>query len=222
MKAKKIFPGVFKIGKKLFTENLVPGKKVYGEKLVKLNGIELREWNAFRSKIAAGILNGLKVFPIKKNQNILYLGAGEGTTISHLSDIIGKKGVIFAVEISARAMHKLIEVAEDRENIFPLLENALFPEKFEKELKNFKIDFLFQDISQKNQAQIFNLNAKKFLRKDCMALIALKAKSISQKKPFKEIIETELQELKKEFKILQVINLKPFHKFHALVLCKKS
>ena len=31
----EIFPGVFRDGKKLYTVNAAPGRKVYGEKLVK-------------------------------------------------------------------------------------------------------------------------------------------------------------------------------------------
>ena len=44
--------------KQLYTSNLVPGKTVYGEKLVREDDVEYREWNASKSKLAASILKG--------------------------------------------------------------------------------------------------------------------------------------------------------------------
>ncbi|MEM4869459.1 MAG: fibrillarin-like rRNA/tRNA 2'-O-methyltransferase, partial [Desulfurococcaceae archaeon] len=44
---------------RLATKNLVPGHRVYGERLFRFEGVEFREWNAFRSKFAAALLNGL-------------------------------------------------------------------------------------------------------------------------------------------------------------------
>jgi fibrillarin-like pre-rRNA processing protein len=45
---------------RLATRNLTPGRRVYGERLVKWGGAEYREWNPYRSKLAAAIANGLK------------------------------------------------------------------------------------------------------------------------------------------------------------------
>jgi len=86
--------------KKLATENLVPGNQVYREKLVTKKGIEYRLWDPFRSKLAAVIMNGLEDFPFKENSSVLYLGVSTGTTVSHISDIVGPKGMIFGVEHS--------------------------------------------------------------------------------------------------------------------------
>ncbi|MEM5777274.1 MAG: fibrillarin-like rRNA/tRNA 2'-O-methyltransferase, partial [Candidatus Aenigmatarchaeota archaeon] len=52
-KNRKQFEGVFWIKDKLATQNLIPGKSVYGEKLIKKDNIELRLWNPTRSKPAA-------------------------------------------------------------------------------------------------------------------------------------------------------------------------
>ena len=82
---------------KLATENLVVGNQVYKEKLVKKKDIEYRLWDPFRSKLAASIMNGLEIFPITDKSNILYLGVSTGTTISHISDIVGPRGIIFGV-----------------------------------------------------------------------------------------------------------------------------
>jgi len=104
----------------LCTKNLVPGEKVYGEKLVKLknsNGLlddEFRVWNPFRSKLAAAILGGIDDIYIKPGMKILYLGAANGTTVSHISDIIGESGQLYAVEFSHRSGRDLLSLAKKK------------------------------------------------------------------------------------------------------------
>lgn len=51
--------------------------------------IEYRAWNPFRSKLAAAILGGVDQIHIKPGAKVLYLGAASGTTVSHVSDIVG-------------------------------------------------------------------------------------------------------------------------------------
>ncbi len=51
--------------------------------------VEYRVWNPFRSKIAAAILGGVDSIWIKPGTKVLYLGAASGTTVSHVSDIVG-------------------------------------------------------------------------------------------------------------------------------------
>src|SRR3989344_1408452 len=119
----QIFPGIFKEDNRLFTINLVPGTKVYGEKLIRKEK-EYREWSAERSKLAASISNGLKELPMREGSRILYLGASTGTTVSHVSDIIGKKGIIYAVEFAERVFHDLLNLSEKRKNIVPIYADA--------------------------------------------------------------------------------------------------
>ena len=77
--------------RRLYTENLVPGKNVYGERLVVQNKSEYREWNAYKSKLCAAILKGAPNIFIRRNDVVLYLGAASGTTVSHVSDIAGEE-----------------------------------------------------------------------------------------------------------------------------------
>ena len=125
---KEIFPGVFKISGKLVTRNATPGKRVYGEKLLRYNGVEYRVWDPHRSKLAAALLNGLKYWSIDKNTNILYLGASSGTTISHLTDITS--GFVYGVEMSHRMMRELLPLSEVRNTIIPILADASFPHRY--------------------------------------------------------------------------------------------
>ena len=145
---REVFESVFSDGKFFYTKNLVPGVKVYGEKLVLDKGIEFRQWDAFRSKLCAALKNGLKQIPIKKASKVLYLGAAEGTTISHVSDIVENEGLVVGVDISATSMRNFVRLCEQRENIFPLLADAGKPEEYPQEIKEIKFDVLFQDVSQ--------------------------------------------------------------------------
>lgn len=78
----------------LVTRNMVSGESVYGEKKISVDGeggdkIEYRVWNPFRSKLAAAILGGIDKIHMKPGSKVLYLGAASGTTVSHVSDIVG-------------------------------------------------------------------------------------------------------------------------------------
>jgi rRNA 2'-O-methyltransferase fibrillarin len=123
-------PGIFIAkGKEqlLVTKNLVPGESVYGEKRIAIDGpktddgiaakTEYRVWNPFRSKLAAGVLGGLDHIYIAPGKKVLYLGAASGTSVSHVADIVGPEGVVYAVEFSHRSGRDLINMAKKRTNV---------------------------------------------------------------------------------------------------------
>ena len=218
---REVFENVFSDKKFIYTKNLLPGVKVYGEKLVFESGIEFRQWDAFRSKLGAGLKNGLKELPIKKGSKVLYLGAAEGTTVSHISDIIEKEGLLVGVDLSAVSMRRFVQLCEKRSNIVPLLADALCVDKYPKEIKEMNFDVLFQDVSQKNQAEIFLKNAQ-FLKNEGFGLLSVKARSISASEPASAVFASEANRLKKDFEILQTVRLEPFETDHALILCRKK
>jgi fibrillarin-like pre-rRNA processing protein len=217
----KIFPGVFLLRNKLATKNLVPGEKVYGEQLINIKGKEYREWKPFRSKLGAALKKGLKFFPFDFGSKVLYLGSAEGTTVSHLSDIVGREGVIYGVDLSARVMRKFIFLCEKRENLVPVLASANHPEEYARYIDG-KVDVLFQDIAQKNQSEIFIKNAEAFLKKGGLGLLALKARSINPTKSAGKIFEEEKIKLKTVFRIKQSLDLKPFERDHAFFVLEKK
>ena len=92
--------------------------------------IEYRVWNPFRSKIAAAILGGVDNIHISPGKKVLYLGAASGTTVSHVADIVGPEGLVYAVEFSHRSGRDLINVAKKRTNVIPIIEDARRPEKY--------------------------------------------------------------------------------------------
>lgn len=207
--------GIYRDKNKIYTENFSKGKKVYNEKLVKFKGKEFRAWNPYRSKLAASILNGLD-FSIKSDSKILYLGAATGTTVSHISDI-AKNGLIYSVESSPIAVKSLIQVSEKRKNIIPILEDAFHPDRYSSIVSN--VDLVYQDISQRNQADIFITNIDRFLIKNGIGIIMVKARSIDVSLKPKEAYELVCSVLiKNNLKIKQQIDLSPYEKDHAAII----
>lgn len=203
----------------LLTKNLVPKKTVYGEGLYRGNGVEYREWDPFKSKIAAAIKKNVNQVGLKKGEKVLYLGAASGTTVSHVSDIVGKEGVVFAVEFSPTVSRELVFLAEQRGNIAPILADANQPQEYKEIVP--QVDWLYQDIAQKNQAEIFLKNVELFLKPGSYCLIAIKARSIDVAKPPKQIFKEVRAKLSEKLTLVDHKDLVPFQKDHCFFVYKK-
>lgn len=201
------------------TVNLVPGKKVYGETLTRIDGIEYREWDPFRSKIGAALMKEMQV-PIKAGDKVLYLGVASGTTASHVSDIVGKTGTVFGVDIAERVMRDLVFLAEQRKNIFPILADATKPEEYAFVVD--KVDFVFADVAMPNQAEIMIMNCERFLKQDGFAMISVKARSIDVNAQPSDIFRQVEKKLTEYFKIVDKKRLEPFEKDHIMFLLKRK
>ena len=204
---------------KLATENLVAGNQVYKEKLVNKKGIEYRVWDPFRSKLAAVIMNGLEIFPFKEKSKVLYLGVSTGTTISHISDIVGPGGIIFGVEHSSRVARDFLDrVASYRKNIIPIMQDARQPQQYFSVFG--KVDVVYVDIAQPDQTEIAIANCKMYLKNEGYLFLVIKTRSIDVTKAPRKIIENEKKKLQTNFELEQVIDLIPYDKDHALVIAK--
>ena len=204
---------------KISTENLVPGNQVYKEKLIIKKGIEYRLWDPFRSKLAASIMNGLENFPFKNKTKVLYLGASTGTTVSHVSDIVGPSGLVFAVEHASRVARDFLDrVATHRSNIMPILQDARKPKEYFSVFG--KVDVVYVDIAQPDQTKIAIDNCDMFLKKDGFFFLVIKTRSIDVTKAPKRIVEEEIEKLREKFEILESIDLHPYDKDHAMVIAK--
>jgi hypothetical protein len=98
--------------------------------------IEYRVWNPYRSKIAAAVIGGVSDVYIRPGSKVLYLGAASGTTVSHVSDIIGAEGIVYAVEFSHRSGRDLVNLAKKRTNIVPLIMDARKPLEYRSLVQN--------------------------------------------------------------------------------------
>jgi len=213
------FSGVYTDGERLLTKNLVPSQQVYGEDLVSWKGEEYRDWNPRRSKACAMLRKGCKVFPINEDSQILYLGAANGTTPSHLSDI-ATKGMLFCVEFSRRAFQDLMVLCEKRKNMVPILADANKPETYTSIVS--KVDLVYQDVSQRDQTGIFLKNVDNFLKPERFGILMVKARSVDVTAKPKYIFKKAQKELKeKGLKVLESVILKPYEKDHAAIIVEK-
>jgi fibrillarin-like pre-rRNA processing protein len=201
------------------TLNLVKGDSVYGEKLVRYEGDEYRLWDPFRSKLAAALKKGMKNMPIKNGTKVLYLGASTGTTVSHVSDIVGPSGIVFAVEPATRVARELIEnVASKRKNVIPILEDARKPNSYFAVFG--KVDVVYCDIAQPDQTEIAIANCLAYLKQDGIMLLVIKTRSIDVIKEPRAVIMQEAIKLEKSgFSIEQILTLDPFDKDHGMIYC---
>ncbi|MBW2971207.1 fibrillarin-like rRNA/tRNA 2'-O-methyltransferase [Candidatus Woesearchaeota archaeon] len=217
------FPGIFenKVGKRLelCTKNLAPGKTVYSENLVIEGNEEFRSWDPKRSKLCAAILKGLNQLGFKPGDMVLYLGASTGTTVSHVSDIVGRGGLVFAVEFAPRVARELVFVADARKNVAPILADANQFESYAHKI--LQVDFIYQDIAQRNQAEIF-LKNRVYLKPGGFGMLCVKSRSIDITKKPKEVFKDVRKKLEAEVEVVDSRFLEPFQKDHCLFLCKKK
>jgi fibrillarin-like pre-rRNA processing protein len=208
--------------RRLATRNLSPGRSVYGERLIRFEGVEYRVWDAFRSKLAAAILKGLSKLPIKPGHRVLYLGAASGTTPSHVSDIVGEKGHVYCVEFAQRSLRELVDnVAAYRLNMSPFLADARMPQNYAMFISR-KVDTVYCDIAQPEQAKVLADNADVFLKDAGWAMLAVKAQSIDVTKAPSEVYRQEAKVLRKRgFRVDQVVELTPYDKAHAMIVAQR-
>lgn len=220
----------------LVTKNLTPGEAVYGEKRISIdtpavvsgdattNGdtplstkTEYRVWNPFRSKLAAGILGGLENIYMKPGSKVLYLGAASGTSVSHVADIVGPTGTVFAVEFSHRSGRDLINMATHRTNVIPIIEDARHPLKYRMLVS--MVDCIFADVAQPDQARIVGLNAHQFLKVGGGVVVSIKANCIDSTAAPEAVFAREVTKLREErIKPKEQLTLEPFERDHAMVV----
>jgi fibrillarin-like pre-rRNA processing protein len=200
----------------LLTKNFAPGRKVYGEEFVIRKDGEYRRWDPFRSKLGAAILKGLDDNVIKEGDWVLYLGTSTGTTPSHISDIIGSKGVLIGVEFAPRVAREFIEnVARPRKNVVPYVEDARHPERYSG---LGRVDVVYCDIAQQDQTEIAIDNCEQLLKPGGTLLLVVKSRSIDViKEPSKVFREEEAKLRSSGFDVREVVELSPFDKDHAII-----
>ena len=206
-------------GKRIFTKSILPGKAPFDERIVKDDNEEYREFDPMRSKLAAAIVKGCTNAGIRKDDVVLYLGVSHGYTASFVSDMVGTEGVIFGIDPAPRVIRDLVFLAEDRKNIVPILADANHPDEYLD--KVCAADIVYQDIAQKNQAEIFIKNCHLFLKKGGYGLLAVKARSIDIAKNPKLLFIEIRKQLESIFTVIDYRILDPLEKDHCLIIIKK-
>lgn len=205
----------------LVTLNMVPGEAVYGEKRISVDEgekkIEYRVWNPFRSKLAAAILGGVDQIYMAPGSKVLYLGAASGTTVSHVSDVVGPEGLVYAVEFSHRSGRDLLNMAKKRTNVIPIIEDARHPHKYRMLVG--MVDTVFADVAQPDQARIVALNSQYFLKNGGHFVISIKASCIDSTAQPEAVFASEVKKLQADkLKPQEQITLEPYERDHAVVV----
>ncbi|MBN2150721.1 MAG: fibrillarin-like rRNA/tRNA 2'-O-methyltransferase [Candidatus Lokiarchaeota archaeon] len=225
MKAHNKFEGIFAItvdgNEILGTRNMTPGTSVYGERLFKGSGQdEYREWNPNRSKLCAYLRKNGKEYYLKEGAVVLYLGAASGTTVSHLSDIVGTRGRIYAVEFSARSLRELVQRLSSRENVIPVFADATKPAQYRSLIPE-QVDIIYQDVAQPEQAKLLIDNAQTFLKPGGGFYIAIKSRSIDVTVEPEIIFQKERAILAKAgYDVTDMRDIAPFSDDHVVIAGK--
>jgi fibrillarin-like pre-rRNA processing protein len=185
------------------------GPPVYGEPVI--DG--WRRWDPDRSKLGAMLESDVET-DLRGGETVLYLGAASGTTVSHVADFAGPT---YAVEFAARPMRDLLDVARDRERLFPLLKDARAPETYAHVVE--PVDVIVQDVATRGQAAVALAN-RRFLRDDGRLLMAIKARSEDVTRSPDVVFDDVLDSLSTGYEILDRVRLEPYHDDHLAVVAR--
>lgn len=155
---------------------------------------EYRVWNPFRSKIASAIVGGIGNIYMKPGSKVLYLGGASGTTVSHVADLVGPEGCVYAVEFSKRSGRDLVNMAKKRTNVIPIIEDARHPQKYRMLMP--MVDVIFADVAQPDQARILGLNAAMFVKNRGQFVISIKASCVDSTLSPEVVFAAEIEKLK--------------------------
>jgi len=174
---------------------------------------EWRRWDPHRSKLGAMLALGMDT-GLDADQTTLYLGAAAGTTVSHVA---GFGGPTYAVEFAPRPTRDLLDVADHRENLFPLLKDARKPESYAHVVE--PVDAVVQDVATRGQARVAALN-RRFLHEDGRLLAAVKARSEDVTADPEAVFADVVVELKESYEVLDTEQLDPYHEDHLGVVAR--
>ena len=184
---------------------------VYGEKTLQ----DYRVWDPYRSKLSALYYLG-KGIELEKEMKVLYLGAANGTTVSHVADYTQ---CVYAVEFAPRPMQDLLAVAKRRKNVIPIMADATRPETYAPFLE--EVDLVYQDVASPEQAQIALRNSI-FLKKTGTLIVVLKTRSIDVTRQPEDVLADVRQEFGDAGLFVDTMTwILPYHRDHAALVCRK-
>ncbi|ELY66418.1 fibrillarin-like rRNA/tRNA 2'-O-methyltransferase [Natronococcus jeotgali] len=188
------------------------GEPVYGEPT---DG-EWRAWNPNRSKLGAMLALGMETgLEGGDDETVLYLGAASGTTVSHVADVAGPT---YAVEFAARPVRDLLEAADSRPRLFPLLKDARKPETYAHVVER-DVNVLVQDVATRGQARVA-LENRRFLADDGRLLLAVKARSEDVTREPAAVFADVREELAEEYELLESRRLDDYHADHLGIVAR--
>jgi fibrillarin-like pre-rRNA processing protein len=200
----------------LFTEAVGAPPPVYGERWVDTGTHAYRSFEPGRSKLSAAIVHEWAGPLPTEGERWLYLGAASGTTASHIADLVGPSGRVYALERSPRPFARLLALAERWPNLLPILHDAREPREYGRLVP--PVDGVYADIAQPDQVEIVRRNAELFLaRSGGAVLFALKTASMGRDREASAHLRAAETELGAGVDLVPSVRLEPFHKGHYMV-----
>ena len=200
----------------LYTESVGEPPAVYGERWVHFDGRAYRTFEPGRSKLSAALVHGW-VGPLPlPGERWLYLGAASGTTASHLADLVGPEGRVYAIERSPRTFVRLLALAGRWPNLLPILADAREPRTYSALVP--PVHGLYADVAQPDQVGIVRANAELLLDASGAAVVlALKTSSMGRHRTAAAHLADAEGELAQFVRRAPTVRLDPFHKAHFLL-----
>ena len=200
----------------LWTETVGELPAVYGERWESDGVRALRAFEPARSKLAAALVRGWDGPLPQPGERWLYLGAASGTTASHVADLLGPNGRLYAVERSARPFSRLLRLAERWSNLLPILGDAHAPERYADRVP--LVDGIYADVAQPDQGPLLLANAALFLRDEGGSVVlALKTSSMGRGVSASEHLRNAEAALANDFDLDTAVRLDPFYRSHYLL-----
>ncbi len=203
-----------------WTEALGEPPAVYGERVIRAEAGWLRHWDPNRSKLAAALVRGLSQCLPRSGERWLYLGAATGTTASHVADLVGRSGAVYAVELSVRPFVRLLRLADRYPNLYPILADARVPEEYLALVP--PVDGIYADVAQPDQVGLARRNAELFLQEGGPLLLALKTASMGRGGTPHQYAERARSELGAWREVRPTISIEPFHRQHLFLVVESG
>jgi len=202
--------------RELWTETVGELPPVYGERWVEDGDRRLRHFEPGRSKLAAALVKGWRGDLPAPGQAWLYLGAASGTTASHVADLVGPEGRVYALERSVRPFARLLALSERWPNLCPILADARGPREYAALVP--PVDGLYADIAQPDQLAIVLANAELLLSGDgARLLVALKTPSMGRSRSPTAHRTASEDTLADRAALAPSVSLEPFHRGHFMI-----
>ncbi len=198
----------------LWTEALGDPPEVYRERILHSGERVLRRWDPSRSKFGAALTKGWAEPVPGDGERWLYLGASTGTTPSHLADLVGPAGRVYALERSVRPFARLHQLALRYPNLLPILADARRPMEYAGLVP--PVDGIYVDVAQPDQVAIGLDNARLFLGSAGAFVIALKTASMGREREPRQHLAAAVAEMD-AIELEPAVDLAPYHRRHFLL-----
>jgi len=120
-------------------------------------------WSPERCPLAAALALGVDELGVGPGRTVLCLGVGGGETVCRLSDVVGSRGRVYAVEKDPGASRGLVRICRQRPNVVPIVADARSPFKYASAAG--AVDALVADLDRPDdEASILAANALHFLK----------------------------------------------------------